>query len=97
MARLSRLAYRIVWVNPRSAGTDYQPLVRGMAAAWPYCDVVVSGHRLAAVDDLLAAISTPHRGGGTGRAGGSSGNRHTRLPAGGDTGDSRAGEVDAHA
>src|SRR5205085_11613129 len=35
MARLSRLAYRIVWVNPRTRSPRYQPLVGGMAAAWP--------------------------------------------------------------
>ena len=46
MARLSRLAYRIVWANPRTASPRYQPLVAGMAAAWPYCDAVVSAHSL---------------------------------------------------
>lgn len=57
MARLSRLAYRIVWANPRTAAPGYQPLVAGMAAAWPYCDAVVSAHSLAALDDLLAALA----------------------------------------
>jgi uncharacterized protein len=57
MARLSRLAYRIVWANPRTAAAGYQPLAGGMAAAWPYCDVVVSAHSLAALDQLLAAIA----------------------------------------
>jgi uncharacterized protein with von Willebrand factor type A (vWA) domain len=57
MARLSRLAYRIVWANPRTASPRYQPLAGGMAAAWPYCDAVVSAHRLAALDELLAALS----------------------------------------
>ena len=28
-----------------------------MAAAWPYCDAVVSAHSLAALDDLLAALA----------------------------------------
>jgi hypothetical protein len=28
-----------------------------MAAAWPYCDAVVSAHRLDALDDLLAALA----------------------------------------
>jgi uncharacterized protein len=56
MARLSRLAYRIVWVNPRTAKAGYRPLAGGMAAAWPYCDVVVSAHRLEAVGMLLDAI-----------------------------------------
>ncbi len=56
MARLARLAHRIVWVNPRSAGARYQPLVAGMAAALPHVDALVSGHSLDALDDLLAAI-----------------------------------------
>ncbi|MET7399820.1 VWA domain-containing protein [Dactylosporangium sp. NPDC005572] len=62
MARLARLAHRIVWVNPRTQSPRYQPLVGGMAAAWPYCDAVVSGHSLAAVQPLLDALqgSTPH-------------------------------------
>lgn len=29
---------------------------RAVAAAWPYCDAVVSAHSLAALDDLLTAI-----------------------------------------
>ena len=37
MDRLSRLAHRVVWVNPRSQSADYQPLVGGMAAALPTC------------------------------------------------------------
>jgi hypothetical protein len=59
MARLSRLAYRIVWANPRSATPGFQPLAGGMAAAWPYCDTVVSAHHLAALDDLLDALGRP--------------------------------------
>jgi uncharacterized protein with von Willebrand factor type A (vWA) domain len=59
MRRLSRLAYRIVWANPRTANPDYQPLVRGMAAAWPYCDAVVSAHSLVALDELLTALAKP--------------------------------------
>lgn len=57
MARLSRLAYRVVWANPRTASPRYRPLAGGMAAAWPYCDAVVSAHDLSALDDLVAAIS----------------------------------------
>ena len=58
MARLSRLAFRIVWANPRAAAPGYQPLVAGMAAAWPYCDNVVGANSLAALDDLLAALGS---------------------------------------
>jgi uncharacterized protein with von Willebrand factor type A (vWA) domain len=56
MGRLSRLAHRVVWVNPRSAAEAYEPLVGGMAAALPHVDVLVSGHSLHALDDVLAAI-----------------------------------------
>ncbi|MFI5913626.1 VWA domain-containing protein [Dactylosporangium sp. NPDC051541] len=57
LARLRRLAHRIVWVNPRTQSPRYRPLVGGMAAAWPHCDAVVSGHSLEAVGPLLDALS----------------------------------------
>jgi uncharacterized protein with von Willebrand factor type A (vWA) domain len=57
MARLARLAYRIVWANPRTQSPHYRPEVGGMAAAWPFCDAVVSAHNLDALNDLLAALS----------------------------------------
>ena len=56
MARLSRIAHRIVWANPRTQSPRYRPEVGGMAAAWPYCDAVVSAHSIDALDDLLAAL-----------------------------------------
>jgi uncharacterized protein len=61
MERLSLVAFRIVWVNPRTKSAAYQPLAGGMAAAWPYCDAVVSAHTLNAVDDLAAALADPVR------------------------------------
>jgi uncharacterized protein with von Willebrand factor type A (vWA) domain len=57
MERLSRVAHRIVWVNPRTQSPEYRPLAGGMAAAWPYCDAVVSAHTLHALDDLTAALA----------------------------------------
>jgi hypothetical protein len=30
-----------------------------MAAAWPYCDAVVSAHNFTALDDLLVALRSP--------------------------------------
>lgn len=62
MRRLSLLANRIVWVNPRSASRGFQPTTAGMAAALPFVDTLVSGHSLAAVQSLLQAI----RGGESG-------------------------------
>ncbi len=70
MARLRRLAHRIIWVNPRKAAPQYQPLVGGMAAALPYCDAFVSGHSYRALAELAAAIRDdgPQPGQGHGRA-----------------------------
>jgi uncharacterized protein with von Willebrand factor type A (vWA) domain len=56
MARLRRLAHRIVWVNPRAAAPGFAPLVGGMAAALPFCDAFVSGHSLAALEEVVAAV-----------------------------------------
>jgi uncharacterized protein with von Willebrand factor type A (vWA) domain len=57
MARLSRLAHRVVWVNPRKQNRDFQPLVGAMAAALPYVDAFVSGHSFEAMREVLRAIS----------------------------------------
>jgi uncharacterized protein with von Willebrand factor type A (vWA) domain len=56
MEQLSRLAYHVVWVNPRKAATDFRPLVGGMAAAMPFVTTFVSGHSVQALEDVLAAI-----------------------------------------
>ena len=57
MARLSRVAYRMVWSNPLKATDGYAPLARGMAAALPYLDEFVEGHSLRALEQLAAAIN----------------------------------------
>ena len=59
MARLSRLAHRVVWVNPRLQSQSFQPLVGAMSAALPYVDSFVSGHSLDAMHDVLRAIGQP--------------------------------------
>jgi uncharacterized protein len=56
MARLRRLAYRIVWVNPRAAADGFTPKAGGMAAALPYCDSLISGHSLEALEAVVDAI-----------------------------------------
>ena len=61
MERLSLVAHRIVWVNPRTKSASYQPLAGGMAAAWPHCDAVVSAHTVQALDQLTAALADPAR------------------------------------
>jgi hypothetical protein len=56
MARLRRLAYRIVWVNPRAAVDGFAPRAGGMAAALPHCDALISGHNLQALERVVEEI-----------------------------------------
>ena len=56
MERLRRLAYRIIWVNPRKASPAFAPLAQGMAAALPSCDELLSGHSLSALHEVAEAI-----------------------------------------
>lgn len=57
MAQLSRLAHHIIWVNPRKAAPDYQPLAGGMAAAMPYVDTFLSGHSVNSLSHVIEAIA----------------------------------------
>jgi len=57
MARLARLAHRVVWANPRKARPGYAPVAGGMAAALPHVDDFVEGHSLAALERLAAVVA----------------------------------------
>jgi uncharacterized protein len=57
MLRLSRLAYKVIWVNPLKAAPRYQPLARGMAAALPHVDEFLSGHNFESLEELARAIA----------------------------------------
>jgi uncharacterized protein with von Willebrand factor type A (vWA) domain len=57
MARLSRLAYRVVWLNPLQEDPAYEPLARGMKAALPYVDHFASGHSLASLEEVGGALA----------------------------------------
>jgi uncharacterized protein with von Willebrand factor type A (vWA) domain len=56
MERLHRLAYGVVWVNPRKAAPGFAPSAGGMAAALPFCDAFVGGHNLLALSEAVQAI-----------------------------------------
>jgi uncharacterized protein len=56
MQRLSRLAHRIIWVNPRASAPGFVPKAAGMVAALPYLDALVSGDSLAALEEVVLAI-----------------------------------------
>jgi uncharacterized protein len=60
MQRLRRVAHRIVWVNPRVSAEGFEARAAGLVAALPYCDALVSGHTLQALDEVVDAIRTPH-------------------------------------
>jgi len=57
MARLHRLAHRVVWMNPHRGLAGYQPVQQGMAAALPHVDDFVAGHSLAAFADLVEVVA----------------------------------------
>ena len=61
MARLSRLAHRVVWLNPHKQDPAFEPLARGMCAALPYIDVFASGHNLASLELLVEGLSRTTR------------------------------------
>jgi uncharacterized protein len=52
MARLHRLAHKVVWVNPLKGSPRYEPLARGMAAALRSVDVFLPGHNLESLEAL---------------------------------------------
>jgi uncharacterized protein with von Willebrand factor type A (vWA) domain len=56
MERLARLSYRIVWVNPRVSAEGFSPQAAGLVAALPFCDALVSGHSLKALEEVVEAI-----------------------------------------
>lgn len=56
MARLRRLAHKIVWVNPHVGKEGYAPVQGGIVAALPYLDELLAGHSLATLEQLLEVV-----------------------------------------
>jgi hypothetical protein len=56
MARASRRARRVIWLNPRAAAPEFEPLVGSMAAALPFCDAFLPAHTLRALPEVFDAI-----------------------------------------
>jgi uncharacterized protein len=56
MARLSRCAHELVWLNPLKAHTGYEPLTRGMQAALPYVDHFLAGNSIASLAELAELL-----------------------------------------
>ena len=57
MARLARIAHRVVWVNPHRGKAGYEPVQQGVLAALPHCDDFVAGHSLATFAELTEVVS----------------------------------------
>jgi uncharacterized protein with von Willebrand factor type A (vWA) domain len=57
MARLARLAWRVIWVNPLKGSPRYEPLARGMAASLPHVDVFLPGHNLESLEALGRVVA----------------------------------------
>ncbi|GAA1869062.1 VWA domain-containing protein [Pseudonocardia ailaonensis] len=56
LERLSRLAHRVVWVNPHAGKDGYAPVQGGIVAVLPYLDELLAGHSLATLERLLEVI-----------------------------------------
>lgn len=57
LARVRRRAEMVVWLNPRAAQRDFQPLAGSMSAALPYCDVFLPAHSLTGLRQLFLALA----------------------------------------
>ena len=57
MARLSRLAHRVIWVNPHKGKDGFAPATGGMLAALPYLDDLIAGHSFEALRSVAEVIA----------------------------------------
>jgi uncharacterized protein with von Willebrand factor type A (vWA) domain len=55
--RLSRLAHRVVWVNPHRGKAGYLPVQSGIAAVLPHVDDFVAGHSVASYTELMEVLA----------------------------------------
>lgn len=57
MARLHRLAHRVIWVNPHRGKLGYEPLQQGVLAVLPHVDDFVAGHSLATYASVVEVVA----------------------------------------
>jgi uncharacterized protein len=58
MARLTRRAHRVIWMNPRAGAPGFRPTVSTMAAALPYCDQLLPADTFASLAAVVRAVSS---------------------------------------
>jgi uncharacterized protein len=58
MQTLSRLAHKVIWVNPHKGDNeDYKPNTIGMIIADPYIDRIYSGHNFKSIEEFARELS----------------------------------------
>ncbi len=57
VARLRRLAHRVVWVNPHRGKDGYAPVQQGIVAVLPHVDAFLAGHSLATFAALVEVLA----------------------------------------
>jgi uncharacterized protein len=57
VARLRRIAHRVVWVNPHRGKVGYEPVQQGIVAVLPHVDDFVAGHSLATYAELVEVVA----------------------------------------
>ena len=58
MQTLSRLAHKVIWVNPHKGDNeDYKPNTIGMMIADPYIDRIFSGHNYKSIEEFAREVS----------------------------------------
>jgi uncharacterized protein with von Willebrand factor type A (vWA) domain len=55
--RLSRLAHKLVWVNPHRGKTGYEPVQAGIVVSLPYLDDFLAGHSFATFARLTEVVA----------------------------------------
>ncbi|WP_327117605.1 VWA domain-containing protein [Nocardia sp. NBC_01730] len=58
MARIQRRAWRVIWLNPRAGDSRFQPATGAMAAALPFCDIMMPAHTLEGMYAFTQALAS---------------------------------------
>lgn len=58
MARIRRRAWRVIWLNPRAGDSRFQPTTGAMAAALPFCDIMMPAHTLAGIHAFVQVLAS---------------------------------------
>lgn len=59
MQQLALLGHRVVWLNPLAADPRFEPRARGIVAALPHIDTLLSGHSVEALELTARVLRGP--------------------------------------